>query len=76
MLKTTYRPPDSGIGFKTAKQTKDGKKFFCKPWNDPRGYAKTPCKDVHACDILMASGNACGATNHTRQSHSGPKIPL
>ena len=46
---------------------------LCKGYNDRRGCANSKggkCKKgVHGCDILMASGDACGNTTHKRQDH-------
>ena len=46
----------------------------CKLWNDPRGCGNggTHCVKgrLHACDVKLASGGACGQTTHNRVNHS------
>ena len=46
------------------------RKNICKAWNDGRG-CKTPCvrRFVHACDIRLAEGRACGSKDHRRVDH-------
>ena len=53
----------------TVEKSAKGRKF-CKHWNDSRGCNKV-CPDdyVHACDVEVSPGKACGATDHNRIAH-------
>ena len=51
----------------TISMLKGGQKI-CKPFNDGRGCTKAGCKDLHQCDVKLASGKACLAA-HTRLQH-------
>ena len=48
--------------------TLKGGKRLCKPYNDGRG-CSGDCGDVHACDVKLPSGSACGSTKHSRLNH-------
>ena len=64
-----------GAAHKTCKFTEDNKKI-CKFYNDPRSCTNRNCADAHVCDIMLATGKACGLKNHNRVSHKGMRIPL
>ena len=53
----------------TVEKSSKGRKF-CKHWNDSRGCNKVcPDDHVHACDVEVSPGKACGATDHNRIAH-------
>ena len=64
-----------GGKFKTQRWTKEGKEI-CKPFNDARTCTNPRCQQEHVCDIMSASGAACGSNTHSRENHTGQKIPL
>ena len=53
-------------GMRTVSMLKGGK-AICKAFNDQRGCRG--CDKMHACDVRLASGQACLSTKHNRLTH-------
>ena len=70
---------DKGGGKSTGKgkgalaPTNSSGKEFCKSYNNRQG-CSTPCVQgkLHACDVMLVKGNACGAP-HKRSEHDATK---
>ena len=59
-------PSDTSPGKKAKTAREHVGRTLCKRWNDNRGCAKADCQDLHACDVLLASGKVCASTQHNR----------
>ena len=60
--------PNKAPRLQTVSMAKGGRKF-CKAYNDGRGCNRSPCPDLHTCDVRLPSGAACNSTQHTRLQH-------